>query len=160
MNRAIAVVAAVAVLEACAGRRVPNAEPAVPPEVRQTIAAANADWLQAMKRQDAAAITEPYDEDGVWVTATGESVRGKQAIESLMRERFAQSGRAVDGQIVEDGLVAVGNMVYEWGHEDLTLQGSDGKLTGFKGGFLTVWKPDQSGHWKIVRNLSVPIRTR
>ena len=61
-----------------------------------------------MKRGDAAATAEPYADDAVFVTASGESVRGRAAIEALMRDRFASSGHAVSGTIEDDGLTAVG----------------------------------------------------
>ena len=81
-----------------------------------TIAKANADWLEAMKRQDVAAVVEPYDDDAIFVTATGESVRGRSAIAQLMRERFAKTGRVTGGRIVQDGITVAGTMIYEWGH--------------------------------------------
>ncbi len=37
--------------------------------VREAIDRANVGWVDAMKRGDAAAIAEPYDEAGVFVTA-------------------------------------------------------------------------------------------
>jgi ketosteroid isomerase-like protein len=130
--------------------------PRVPLAARRTITAANAEWLRAMKRQDIAGIVEPYDQDAVFVAATGEAVRGRPAIERLMRDRFAKIGRVVGGTIVEDGLTRVGTMIYEWGHADLQLSRDGGKPTVSKGRYLTVWKPDASGHWRIIRNLSLP----
>lgn len=44
-----------------------------------------------MQRQDAKAIVEPYADDAVFVLATGESVRGRAAIEQLMRNRFRRT---------------------------------------------------------------------
>ena len=52
----------------------------VPADARAAIAAANAAWVPAMQRQDVAAIVEPYADDGVFVTPTGESVKGRAAI--------------------------------------------------------------------------------
>jgi uncharacterized protein (TIGR02246 family) len=125
----------------------------VPRAARETIAKANADWLVAMKRGDAAATVEPYADDAVFVTATGEAVRGRAAIEQLMRERFAKSGNALDGRIIEDGLTREGSLIYEWGHATLQLSGA-GQPT--RGRYLTVWASDSRGRWQIVRNLSLP----
>jgi uncharacterized protein (TIGR02246 family) len=145
------VVPALCVEAAPAGRK-----PRVPLAARRTIAAANAEWLRAMKSQNVTAIAEPYDEQAVFVTATGEAVRGRPAIEQLMRARFAKIGRVVGGTIVEDGLTRVGTMIYEWGHADLQLSHDGGKPTVSKGRYLTVWKADASGRWRIIRNLSLP----
>src|SRR5262249_28961696 len=139
----------------CAEAGVQSHRLRVPRAARQTIAAANAAWLRAMKRQDAAAIAQPYADDAVFVAATGEAVRGRSAIEQFSRDRFTKIGRVVGGKIVQDGLTRVGTMIYEWGHADLQLS-RDGGTTTSKGRYLTVWRPDASGRWRIIRNLSLP----
>ena len=129
---------------------------AVPAEARAAIARANDEWLPAMKAQDAKAIVEPYADEGVFVTATGESVKGRAAIEQLMRERFSRSGRVLGGTLRQDDLVAVGSMIYEWGHADLELAGASGAPPAHTfGRYLTVWKRDASGRWRIIRNMSL-----
>ncbi len=140
----------------CADQRRRDDAVADPRAARQAIERANADWLDAMKREDADAIAAPYDDAGVFVTATGRSVVGPLAIAALMRERFAQEGRVVDGDIVQDGLTQVGSQIYEWGHVDLRLQRGAERPTQVKGRYLTVWNQDADGRWKILRNLSLP----
>jgi len=118
---------------------------------RQAIDRLNADWLDAIKREDADAIAAPYDDDGVFVTATGRNVVGQLAIAALMRERFAKEGPVVAGDIVQDGLTQAGPQIYEWGHVDLRLQRSGESATQVKGRYLTVWSQDASGRWRILR---------
>ncbi len=127
-----------------------------PRAARLAIDRENADWLDAMKRGDADAIAAPYDDAGVFVTASGRSVVGQLAIAALMRERFAKEGRLVAGDIVQDGLTRAGPQMYEWGHVDLRLQRSGENPTQVKGRYLTVWSQDASGRWRILRNLSLP----
>jgi uncharacterized protein (TIGR02246 family) len=134
----------------------PRHLPGIPAAARRTIDAANADWLRAMKRGDAAATAEPYADDAVFVTSSGESVRGRAAIEQMMRGRFTTGGRAIDGKIVQDGIAAVGTQIYEWGHVSLKLARENAAPTAFKGRYLTVWAADSAGRWRIVRNLSLP----
>jgi ketosteroid isomerase-like protein len=128
----------------------------IPAAARRTIGEANAEWLRAMKRGDAVAIAAPYADDAVFVTSSGESVRGRESIVALMRGRLKSGGRAIDGEIVQDGLAAVGGKIYEWGHASLKLARENAAPTAFKGRYLTVWAPDSAGHWRIVRNLSLP----
>jgi uncharacterized protein (TIGR02246 family) len=130
--------------------------PEVDATARASIAKANADWLDAMKRQDVRAIVEPYTDDAIFVTATGESVRGRSAIEQLMRDRFARTGRVTGGRIVEDGITAAGTMIYEWGHADLEIARDAQAATPVRGRYLTVWARDAAGRWRITRNLSLP----
>jgi len=129
----------------------------VPAEARTAIAAANAAWVPAMQRQDVAAIVEPYADDAIFVTATGESVKGRAAIGQLMRDRFAKTGRLVAGTIAQDGLVKVGDLIYEWGHAEMRLAPpAGGAEVSAAGRYLTVWRRDADGVWRIARNLSLP----
>jgi len=123
---------------------------------RPAIDSANAAWLPAMEREDAAAIAAPYSDDAVFVTASGVSVRGRAAVERLMRERFPQMGRVVGGRLVQDGLTIAGSLIYEWGHADLELVRGAAPPVRSAGRYLTVWSRDASGHWRITRNLSLP----
>jgi uncharacterized protein (TIGR02246 family) len=128
---------------------------AIPADARAAIARANADWLSAMERQDAQAVVEPYADDAVFVPATGESVSGRAAIAQLMRNRF-RAGHVVGGELKQDGLVAVGSMIYEWGHANLQMAvAAGGPSSPSTGRYLTVWKRDKAGHWRIIRNLSL-----
>ncbi len=123
---------------------------------RTIIAKANADWMDGMKRRDVEAVVAAYDADAVFVTATGESVRGRSAIAQLMRDRFATLGRVTGGRIVQDGITAVGTTIYEWGHAELEVAESGRAAAETRGRYLTVWRKDGTGRWLIVRNLSLP----
>ena len=128
----------------------------VPADARAAIARANDEWLPAMQRQDAKTIVDPYADDGVFVMPDGESVKGRTAIEQLMRERFKRMGRILGGTLKQDDLVAVGSMIYEWGHAELEVAGTAGQPPARSTGrYLTVWKRDASGRWRIIRNLSL-----
>jgi uncharacterized protein (TIGR02246 family) len=131
--------------------------PAIPTAARKTIAATNAAWLEAMKRQDATTIAAIYGDEAVFITATGEAVHGRAAIEQLERERFGKTGRVVDGTIEDDGLARTGELVYEWGHVTLRFVATDGTSSVVNGRFLTVWAPDSKGRWRIIRNLSLQV---
>jgi uncharacterized protein (TIGR02246 family) len=123
-----------------------------PADARETIEKANAAWLPAVLRKDPAPIVEPYAEDAVFVTATGETARGREAILKLMRERFAKPVTVTGGDLKQDGIALAGPLIYEWGHATLKL--SDG-TTG-AGRYLTVWARGADGRWRISRNLSLP----
>lgn len=128
----------------------------IPPDARAAIAHANDEWLPAMQRQDAKTIVDPYAEDGVFVMPDGESVKGRAAIEQLMNDRFTRTGRILGGSLKQDDLVAVGSMIYEWGHAELEVAGATGHPPSRSTGrYLTVWKRDTSGRWRIIRNLSL-----
>src|SRR5947207_5551674 len=128
----------------------------IPAAARATTAAANADWIPALKKHDADTVAAPYGEDGVFVTATGDVFKGRAAVAQLMRTRFARMGTIVSGSIVQDGLTRQGGLIYEWGHADLELTTNGGTAQHSRGRYLTVWHQGTGGAWQIVRNLSLP----
>lgn len=133
----------------------PAPQDSIPSAARATIAKTNAGWLEAMKRQDAAAIAAIYGDTAVFVTADGQSLRGQKTIEAFERGRFEKNGRVIDGTIEDDGLTRAGPYVYEWGHATLRVTATSGKTTSVTGRFLTVWAADANGQWRIIRNLSL-----
>jgi uncharacterized protein (TIGR02246 family) len=148
--------AVVAVVMACGSASAQSRGPTIDETARTTIAKANADWVDAMKRQDVPAIVEPYADDATFVTATGEAVRGRSAIAQLMRERFVKTGRVTTARIVQDGITAAGTMIFEWGHADLEMAREGQAAVPTRGRYLTVWAKDSAGRWRITRNLSLP----
>lgn len=128
----------------------------VPDDAKRTIAAANADWLPALKAKDAATIAAPYAEDGIFVTPAGDAVKGRSAIAQLMRDRIARMGTVKGGELVQDGIIRQGTLLYEWGHAKLELAQEGAAPSQFLGRYLTVWRRSAAGRWEIIRNLSLP----
>lgn len=124
----------------------------MPAGARATIDRANADWLPAILRKDAEAIVQPYSEDALFVTATGDVAKGRDAILKLMRARLARPVSVIGGELKQDGIALAGPLIYEWGHASVRL--SDG--SSGSGRYLTVWARGPSGQWRISRNLSLP----
>ena len=128
----------------------------VPASARATIDSVNAAWLPALRRKDDAAIAAAYADDGVLVAATGETVRGRAAIEQTMREAAGRMGNVLGGRLVQDGITRAGALIYEWGHAELEIARPGAGPTRFTGRYLTVWRQDADGRWRIIRNLSLP----
>jgi uncharacterized protein (TIGR02246 family) len=116
----------------------------------------NAAWLPALERRDGAAIAEAYADDGVLVAANGETTRGRAAIEQVMREAAERVGTVLRGSLVQDGITRAGPLIYEWGHAELEVARPNGGPTRVTGRYLTVWRQDSAGGWRIIRNLSLP----
>ncbi|HEY2530010.1 MAG TPA: DUF4440 domain-containing protein [Xanthobacteraceae bacterium] len=119
-----------------------------------TILRANSEWSSAMKSGDAGVIAEPYAINGVFVTADGNSIRGRAAIRDLYRTRLSGKARVVAASIEHRG-AAVGDrgLVYEWGVGTVTSRSASGTLDTRGGPYLTVWKRGENGRWEITRNV-------
>lgn len=126
---------------------------------RPTIAKADAEWIGAMQAGDAERLAAPYADDGVFVTPDGTAISGRAAIAAFYRKRLSASkARIVGGGVAYDSIVAGGTqaqpLIYEWGHGGATTVGSDGKPVTREGAYLTVWKRQADGAWRIVRNMA------
>ncbi|HZS62574.1 MAG TPA: SgcJ/EcaC family oxidoreductase [Gemmatimonadaceae bacterium] len=120
----------------------------------RTIDHADSDWIGAMRSRDVERIVEPYDRDGMFVTSTGTVIRGRDSIAALYRRRLTAVKRISDGAIVRDGLQAVNDsLVYEWGHGGMTFTDTSGVTHTSRGPYLTVWRRESDGAWRIIRNL-------
>lgn len=128
-----------------------------------TIQRANSDWSRAMKSADADVIAEPYAVNGVFITADGDSVRGRMAIRDLYRARLSGKAKVVSATIEHRGTARGDDgLVFEWGVGTVTSRSAAGDLDTRGGPYLTVWRRGENRKWEIIRNVvlqSVPKRS-
>ena len=122
-------------------------------EAMPTIERANSEWVTAMRIGDLDTIVEPYAEDAVFLTAGGESVRGREAIKNFYRDRLKKAAIVSVSIHHQGAATAEDGLVYEWGMGAVGSRSSNGTVTTGGGPYLTVWKRDQGGTWKILRNV-------
>ncbi len=122
-----------------------------PPE-QAAIDAGNQAWVDGVKAGDVKRILATYSSDAVDCGPGGECFTGKAAIETHMREQLARLGRAQSASVKSMGSSALGDFVYEWGQAEATF-GGDNKLVEK---YLTAWRRQGDGNWKIFRNLVIP----
>ena len=125
-----------------------------PKSALTAIAAADAEWLDAMRKHDVSRIVAPYDSDAVFITANGTVIRGRERIADLYRARLRNIARVSAGGIVRIGTRAPSDsLVYEWGHGGMTYADSTDAEHTSSGPYLTVWRRTRVGTWLIIRNL-------
>lgn len=122
-------------------------------EVRQYIEAANARFLDAIQRGDTAGALANYADDAVVMMPSEEAWRGHDALSKgfsgFMSQMSVKDGHAMTMDVVVSGDLAVETGMFEW-----TLQPKTGKAMHEKGKYLTVWKQQADGSWKIIRDIN------
>ncbi|HEX6533507.1 MAG TPA: DUF4440 domain-containing protein [Gemmatimonadaceae bacterium] len=124
---------------------------------RPDIDSANAAWLPGLRRRDARAIAAAYADSGLFVAPDGAVTRGRVAVARLYAARFPELREIRAGAVVQDGLAVAGpTLVYEWGHAwiEMAPAAAGGPSVRSGGAYLTVWRRERDGHWRIVRNLA------
>ena len=121
--------------------------------VRQSIEAANASQFAAIQKGDTAGATMNYGPDATFMM-TGEKIkRGHDEIAKWMSDMFGHFAFK-DAKIKTDDLIVSGELAVETGTYEWTLQPKKGAPVKDVGKYLTVWKRQTDGGWKIVRDIA------
>jgi len=121
---------------------------------RRQIDAGNQAWIDGMKQGNVELITATYTSDAVDCSAEGDCIRGHAAIEEHMKEEITKLGKAESASVTSIGSVQQGRFVYEWGQAKASFP--NGKKVVDQ--YLTAWREEPDGTWKIFRNLVIPNR--
>jgi uncharacterized protein (TIGR02246 family) len=119
---------------------------------RSAIDAGNQAWIDGIKAGDMKRIAATYTEDAVDCGSTGECIRGRSQIERHMTAQFASSGPARAATVKTLGSTEQGSFVYEWGEAAATFGGGKRLVERY----LTAWRAQPDGSWKIFRNMVIP----
>jgi ketosteroid isomerase-like protein len=121
---------------------------------RRQIDAGNQAWIDGMKQGNVGLISATYTSDAVDCSPEGDCVRGRTAIEEHLKEEMAKLGKAESSSVTSSGSVQQGRFVYEWGQAEASFP--NGKKVVDQ--YLTAWREEPDGTWKIFRNLVIPNR--
>ncbi len=145
-------VAALLAVAACAPKPQPAATTDVA-AVQQYIEAANAKFLDAMKRGDTVGAMANYADDAVIMMPNEAAWRGRAGMSKGFSTFLSQMSLKEGGATTQDVMVS-GDLAVETGTFEWTLQPKTGKEIKDKGKYLTVWKRQPDGSWKIVRDIN------
>lgn len=115
-----------------------------PGAVRVAIDARNAEWMAAFNRGDTKAVTALYDEDATVIPAGGEPLRGRPAIENLLRKAAASMKNV---QLETTGLTITGDFAYETGKSSHVDATPDGNMSASTDDYVVIWKRGKDGQW-------------
>ena len=123
--------------------------------VQRAIDAGNAAYIAAFKQADAKALSQVYDPQGSRLNEGGVVVRGREAIVQDVGGFVSQVG-PVRVTLESKEFWLIDNNAYETGIWSYTFQ-PKGKAEQHIGGhYVTVWKKQSDGGWKIWADMGVP----
>jgi uncharacterized protein (TIGR02246 family) len=144
------------VMAACAKEAPPPPAappPADPAAVRSAIDAANTKFATAMNTGDTATVYANYTDDAVIMMSNEKPWRGRAELSKgfggLMSVMTIK-----DMSFHTDDVMIEGDMAVETGEYKMTLVPKGGKEMKDEGKYITVWKKQSDGSWKIVRDIS------
>jgi ketosteroid isomerase-like protein len=80
-------------------------------------------------------------------------VSGTDAIRSLWTEMMSTPGFAISWQTDGAAAASSGDLGYSWGTAQLTMDGPDGTPMTSQEKYVTVWRKDAAGNWKVVADI-------
>ena len=132
-----------------------------PAAVRQSIEALNMKQADAIKAGDAVAGAANYSDDAVVMMSNTPAWKGHASIEKGFGE-LLNSMDLKDPSFQTLDVTLSGDFAFETGTYKWMAGPKGGKLTADSGKYLTVWKKQVDGSWKIIRDMSnsdIPLPT-
>lgn len=136
-------------------------KPETPPPVdvaavRKFIEAENAKFIEAMKRGDSTGAAMNYAEDAILLPPNEPALRGRAAIVKSYGAGINSGTLTYEKATTEDVMVK-DDLAVETGSFEFSMKPKgprDAKEVSGKGKYLTVWKRQADGTWKIVRDIN------
>jgi ketosteroid isomerase-like protein len=115
------------------------------------ILATDAAWLKVYQRKDLEKSVAFCDEQGSMLAPNAPIAIGKDAIAKLIAEDFAHDN--IEWHSNKVGVSHSGDLGYTSGTTGMTLKDTSGKTVVYKGKYLTVWKKQADGSWKVLYDM-------
>ena len=121
--------------------------------VKQTIDQTNAKMADALQRADTATMGTIYDNDAVVMLSGQPAWKGRGEIATSGAAMF-QTMKLSDVKFNTSNVDVTGDYAIETGTYEMTVTPTGGKAIPDKGKYLTVWKKQADGSWKLYRDIS------
>jgi uncharacterized protein (TIGR02246 family) len=135
----------------------PQAPPPAPPDTRAADEAAlrdaDANWSKAAAAKNAEGFASFFVPDGVLLPPNGAPVSGREAIAKWAGEMTAAPGFAVSWEPTKAEAARSGDLGYTMGTYELTVNDAKGKPVTDRGKYVSVWKKQADGSWKVAADI-------
>ncbi len=119
-------------------------------DAEAAIRSANAHFTDAFNRSDWNGVTANYADDAVVLMPNADSMRGAAAIRAGYG---SMNGMSPSLRTATDRVVQSGDLAYETGTYQMQLTPAGGAAMNDRGKYLTVWRRQPTGDWKIVADM-------
>jgi ketosteroid isomerase-like protein len=115
--------------------------------------AADAAWLKTYEAKDVDKAVAFCDEQGSMLWPNAPKATGKSAIAKITASAFAIPGFQLEWHPEQVEVARSGELGYTTGTYTWTFKDASGKPAFDKGKYLTVWKKQQDGSWKVLLDM-------
>jgi ketosteroid isomerase-like protein len=108
-------------------------------------------WLKVYQAKDLAKSVAFCDEQASMLAPNTPIAAGKDAIAKLISEDFSNDN--IEWHANKVGVSRSGDLGYTSGTTGMTFKDASGKTVAYKGKYLTVWKKQADGSWKVLYDM-------
>jgi uncharacterized protein (TIGR02246 family) len=124
-------------------------------EAKRAIDKGNAQWIEAWEKGDPEMLAAIFTEDGVMLSQGGRVFKGRQQILERQKAAMQSVTRPVKVSVVTVKIWLDGDAAYETGKYKYEYT-EKGKPTTEEGRYVTIWKRQSDGSWKLSMDMAVP----
>jgi uncharacterized protein (TIGR02246 family) len=119
------------------------------PDLREQLMQADRDFDTATARNGADGWASYFAEDGKMYGADGNLLTGRPAIRELMAPLFGNPKNSLRWEPTFAAVSRSGDLGYTTGKSKRRSLDTDGQMTERDGRYLTIWRKQQDGSWKV-----------
>jgi uncharacterized protein (TIGR02246 family) len=124
-------------------------------EAKRAIDKGNAEWIEAWEKGNPEMLVAIFTDDGVMLSQGGKVFTGRQQILERQKEAMESVTRPIKVSVVTVKIWLNGDTAYETGKYKYEYAEKD-KPIKEEGRYVTTWKPQDDGSWKLSMDMAVP----
>jgi uncharacterized protein (TIGR02246 family) len=124
-------------------------------EARRAIDEGNATAMKAWAKGDAAMFVSTFAKDALELRPDGSIIKGRRQILELVKASMQRLGPGVELTVRTTKVWLDGSTAYETGMSVYKYT-EKGELKTFETLFVSIWKKQRDGTWKLVADMPVP----
>jgi uncharacterized protein (TIGR02246 family) len=146
--------AVLAILAACNTASQPSSAPAALPDTRAAdeaaIRALDTDWVKAIASKNLAQATSYYADTAEMYAPNASAASGKDSVQKLCAGMLGLPGFALTFAPSKVQVARSGDLAYETGEYEMTLNDKKGTPHTVKAKYVVVWGKQSDGNWKAL----------
>jgi uncharacterized protein (TIGR02246 family) len=124
-------------------------------DVRRAIDKGNAQWSEGWAKGDAAMVAAIFADDGIQLAGSGKIFKGPKQIMERQKAAMAGADPGVKVTVTTVNVWLDGDTAYETGKYKYEYT-EKGKPGTDEGRYVTIWKRQKDGSWKLSMDMGVP----
>ena len=124
-------------------------------EAKRAIDKGNAEWVEAWEKGDPEMVAAIFTDDGVMLSQGGKVFKGRQQILERQKAAMQSVTRPIKVSVITVKIWLDADVAYETGKYKYEYTEKGTSVTE-EGRYVTMWKRQRDGSWKLSMDMAVP----